>query len=1481
MLRIVLVLLVLFFLLVFAFTFPSVQTRAARWLTNDLNESYGTAIKIDKIALTYDGSVRLGASHALDHKNDTVLAFNKLKTSILGFGKIMAGNTTLGATQIDGLYLNMVAYKGETSDNLNQFIKKFATKPSKSGTKPFKLQTGALTLTNARINVINENSNLPVLFKGWDMDIETANFSIYKSDIKANIKNANFVMYTSAMRYQDQKDGMVIKNLKTNFTYTREHIVAQNLELETAASTINGDLELKYAVEDFKDFNNKVQWDFKIEDAAIATNELRYFYNEIVPNEQVFIKANMTGTLNDIVLKDLKASALNDIEIDGNMRLKNLLANPNDFYIDGNFNNLQASAADLKAFLPRVLGTVFPKQVMDLGTVAASGYASVNRNTLVTQLSGSTRKAAFLTDLVLGDITSGNISYEGRIKLDNLDVGKLAGVSKLGNTSLDVIVKGRGFNIDKVNTMATGKVNSIVYNGYTYSNINVDGTFKKPIFDGHVDINDPNLQMDFDGLVDFSKKENIYKFSANIDHADLKATNLFTRDEVSVLKGRVVMDMMGSTLDNIAGEIEFFDTSYTNENQNYYFEDFKVESYFKEEERFITINSPDIVEGEISGKFILREIPELFKNSIGNVYTNYRSKTITKDQYIAYEFQIYDKIVDLFFPEIALGENTILKGQVASNEAMFKLTFRTPEINAYDVLLNNVNVQVDNQNPLFNTYIKVDNVKNGVYDIDNFRLINVTKQDTLLFRTEFVSHDRENDKFNLSFYHTVDSDNSSEVGIRTSDITFQGNKWLLNEANKNVKLNFDHDFKGFSLDSLLIQHNEERITLVGDILGSDHKDLQVDFKDVRIASFLKPSDSLNLEGFVNGSLDLKQTTGKYRPSSNFNIRDLAINETALGNFDLQVTGNDDLTRYNINAQLADARNETLKATGFIDTSGAESTINLNTLFKDFNLVALNPFGGAVVDRIRGYTNGRASITGKLTDPNIDGALSLKDAGIRIPYLNTDFDIENNAIIDITSKSIDFNDIKLTDTKYKTTGVLAGRIRHENFGFWDLDLNIASKRLLVLDTELTPQSLYYGTAFIDGNATIKGPTNKLVIAVKAKSEKGTIFKVPINDGESIADTSAIYFLSPDEKAAKISGKVLQEKVVGGLELVFDLEVTPNAEVEITVDPENGSNINGRGYGNLKMEINTNGKFIMNGDFIVTEGVYNFKYGGVLVTKAFVIEPGGTIDWNGDPIKANIDISAIYTTTANPSVLLDNPNLNAQIPVEVVTTLDGDLTYFDPQFQIRFPNASSVVTSELQYRLEDKAQRQLQALSLVIVGSFYNPNSIGQNAVSGNVVESLTGIVNDLVRNNDSRLNVGVSYEASERNPNSDFQRSDRFGITLSTQISDRIYVNGKLGVPVGTTTATERAIIGNVEIEFLINEDGTLRLKLFNRENSLQQFGQQENYTQGLGLQWSIDFDTLKQLYQEIFKKKLQARPNFNVSDSTINENAPAFNLPRN
>ena len=97
--------------------------------------------------------------------------------------------------------------------------------------------------------------------------------------------------------------------------------------------------------------------------------------------------------------------------------------------------------------------------------------------------------------------------------------------------------------------------------------------------------------------------------------------------------------------------------------------------------------------------------------------------------------------------------------------------------------------------------------------------------------------------------------------------------------------------------------------------------------------------------------------------------------------------------------------------------------------------------------------------------------------------------------------------------------------------------------------------------------------------------------------------------------------------------------------------------------------------------------------------------------------------------------------------------------------------------------------------------------------------------------------------AENNPN--FASENRVGVTLQTRLSDKVLVNGRVGVTFGGNSATQTVIAGDVQIELLLNEEGTLRATVFNRENTIRNFGDQIGYTQGLGLTYNVEFDNFK------------------------------------
>lgn len=343
-----------------------------------------------------------------------------------------------------------------------------------------------------------------------------------------------------------------------------------------------------------------------------------------------------------------------------------------------------------------------------------------------------------------------------------------------------------------------------------------------------------------------------------------------------------------------------------------------------------------------------------------------------------------------------------------------------------------------------------------------------------------------------------------------------------------------------------------------------------------------------------------------------------------------------------------------------------------------------------------------------------------------------------------------------------------------------------------------------------------------------------------------------------------GEVVADTEVKGLELQFDLIVNPYADIEIVIDRNSGSTIQGAGNGNLLFDINTNGKFRMFGDFSIVRGVYNFAYGG-LVQKRLDVAPGGFIRWEGDPLRAQIGLTAVYRTEANPSVLLDNP-ISRSIPVEVQVNLTGQLEQPEPDFTFNFPNVSSVIKSELDYRLETKESRTNQALFLLSTGSFASELSLGQQAY-GTISDRVNAFFNSFLTNADDKLKVGVNYQVGEQT--TEYTTDDRLGLTLSTKISDRVLINGKVGVPIGGVNQT--VIAGDVQIDILLNEEGTLTAKFFNRENSIRNFGEEIGYTQGLGIAYNVEFDTFRELFEIIFTGKNKNEPIIIKEEEAIKE----------
>ena len=1480
MVRTLLVLLLTCVLGTIVLSLPIVQTRFAKYATDTINKEFGTNINIDKLKvslISWDTSLK--GVYVEDYKKDTLFYIGRLTTSILSVGNLVNGKLEFGDIDIEKLNFKLKTHKGEKNTNLDVFIDKLDDKkPREPGTPPFYLSSSKIEIEDGQFKLIDENVENAETLNFKDLNISAADFQILGPDVTANIKALSL----------KSKLGIEVKKLATAFTYTKQQMRFDSLDIQTPESNLKGNLVFNYNREDFADFLNRVNIDAEFNESTVALDEINLLYDQFGSGKKIGFSSRINGVLNDLYTTKLFLQSDNT-GIRGDFNFKNLFNKEEPFVLNADIKNITTSYYQLRSLLPNILGNALPSIFEKLGQFTIRGDAVITETSINTKVNLNTAIGSSYSDLELTNIDHmDNASYKGFVSLIDFDLGNFVDNEQLGKTTLDFNVEGKGFVKKNLNTEVIGEVYSINFNNYDYKNLKVSGILKDQLFDGSLVSNDDNLKFNFKGLADFGESRNNFNFIASVDYADLKKLN-FINDSVSIFKGEVNMDISGNSLDNIVGDLNFSKTNYQNINDTYYFDDFKISSTFENDSiRTIEINSPDIITGYIKGRFMVKELGRLVQNSIGSIYTNYRPFEISKGQQLAFNFKIYNKIVDVFFPEVKFDPNTFIKGNIIADEGDFKLTFKSPSIMAFGNELDNVDVKIDNKNPLFNTFISIQDVSTNYYDVQDFSLINTTLKDTLFFRTEFKGGSEYNDIYNLNFYHTFNNDNKSVIGLKTSDVSFKGNTWILNkDGNSQNKVIVNSTLDSITIEEIVMNNNnKEQIKLRGQLADSTYKDLELQFKIVSLNKITPAIDSLKLEGEVNGILNILQKDGVYLPSSNLDISEFTVNDMKLGNLAIGIVGNRDLTDFVVNSQLTDKGVEKLSIIGNINNKQEMPQASLLASFKDFNLEPFSPLGEGVITNIRGNLNGNAQIKGDVDNPNISGLLTLDNAGIAIPYLNVDYSFAPNSLVRLFNQTFDFQNIMLTDVAMNTTATLDGTISHQFFKDWSLDLDVDTNdsRFLILNTAYDEESLYYGTGFLNGTGRIFGSTKALTIRVDGSTAEGTSLKIPLSDVASIGDYSFINFIERNDIKTIEQQRTL--KKYEGLELAFDLAVTPDAEVEIVVDTKTGSSLKGTGEGILLIEINTNGKFNMYGEFVTVTGEFNYKFGGV-IDKTFKVKPGGTILWERDPLAALIDMEAVYSLNANPSPLLYNASSTRRIPTDVVVRLTDELEKPTINFNIDFPGTNSIIKSELQYKLQDPTVEERNAFFLLAQGTFVNEdNGINQQAVTGNLIQTASGLLNQVLSGDNDNFNFGLSYEQGLLG-NADIQTENRIGVTVSTRITDRVLVNGRLGVPVGGVSET--IVAGDVEVQVLLNEEGTLSAKIFNRENEIQQFLlDRQGYTQGVGLSYEVDFNNFKELMAKIFRKsadkKETAKPNVPPSavmgkDSLI-QFFPKNNIPK-
>jgi hypothetical protein len=331
-----------------------------------------------------------------------------------------------------------------------------------------------------------------------------------------------------------------------------------------------------------------------------------------------------------------------------------------------------------------------------------------------------------------------------------------------------------------------------------------------------------------------------------------------------------------------------------------------------------------------------------------------------------------------------------------------------------------------------------------------------------------------------------------------------------------------------------------------------------------------------------------------------------------------------------------------------------------------------------------------------------------------------------------------------------------------------------------------------------------------------------------------------------------------------EIRLNLALNANnaAEVDLIMDPTTGDKITAAGTGNLQVQYGTKQPLKVFGNYNIERGKYKFSFQQAFF-RNFEIEEGSSVNFLGDPLNANLDIQAAYTTSANLGDLDQQLTQSADfrlsarnnIPVQCVLQLTGPLQQPQIKFDLALPGATAELERQVKsyIRTEDMMNRQI--IYLLVMGRFYTAPEYARTDSRFNndlsyLTSTLSNQLSSLLGNLSDKFQVGAKYHQSYEGE--DASTTEVEVLLSSTLLNNRLIINGNFGyVDNPYLNRSNTPHIGDFDIEYKLTKSGDIRLTGFNHYNYRNYYSLTPEMTQGFGILFRRDFDNLKDFFRPL------------------------------
>jgi len=1447
-----------------------IQTYLAGEIAQQVSENLRADFSIESVDMILFNRVVLKTVLLKDQYKDTLLYSPRMVATLKKFNypdKIM---------KISKLSLHepTIRFSMDPTNTVNvEFLVESIRSLADTSKKSWMINVTNIELSDARFLFLDHHDSTE---SDFGLDFSDIHLASLNTEIRQFQKTGDTIdFYLDNISFTDQS-GFYMKDMSGQVSLSPRFMQLRDALFEGPDTRISAEI-LRFDFDSYQEFargkyGHEVGMDFLITQANVSFNDLSYIIPQLRYWKESFrLSGQIRGKVDNLKGRDLILSYNSYAAFTGDFDMIGLP----DFRETFMFFDIQSLDLDINNLdaleIPGKSGEkiTISETLSQLGAISYKGNFTGFIDDFVSYGRFNTDLGMIASDISIKPDTSDIIRFNGELETEGFNLGSLLPLKELvGQLSMQGIANGFFTREGEVYANMDGSISLLHFNEYDYQNINLSGELSKNTFDGSFNVEDPNLRMDFFGRIDFSDTIPEFNFTTEIDRARLYPLNISHTDPDYILSCLVEANFRGRNLDEYEGKITLLNSLYQKSDKQIQIYDFVLEALHSGDTNKLLLSS-NLVDAEISGSYNFVDIFSSAASVLSHHFPEYSSEwnippppENPDENHFTYRahFKNTYPITDFFVPDLEIARNSLISGTYDPAGYVFEMEGEFPYFRFKDNIWEGLALNLDSDDSLLILFAESSEYRRGTsMNIQNILLDATASLDSMEFALNWLNESSSKNTGNVSGYTRYIPEHESEihgllVSLNPGGITINDTIWDIQPG----LIRIDSSYIEFS--GIMLQHNQQHLLIDGIVSEVPQDQLLVRFQqfDLNHINRLSMQKNIIFQGVLEGYGSISDLYNNPLFLSDITVSDLTINEELLGRTSLAANWINSEKKIHIDLKSLRGNLKTIGITG--DYYPGNRELDFSIELDKLRMNVFRPYLKKWVSDVNGIASGNLSLDGNLKQPEFNGEIDLQKSSFRIDYLQTMYNFSDK--IQIDDNQIEFRNIEIFDEE-GNVALMNGTINNTYLRDHIIDLQIEAQNFYFLNTREKDNSIYYGTAVASGLININGPTDDLRLNITATTKRNTQLFIPLYKEGDISENNFITFDYDGQMVAETSRSDKYEVRLSGVNMVFDLEVTPDAEVQIIFDPQVGDILTGNGRGSITLEINDRGDFEMFGDYAFTEGDYLFTLQNI-INKRLKIQQGGTISWNGDPMNAIIDMQAIYSTKAAPYVLVPSgpEYLKKRLPVDCHLIMTDNLMNPNIGFNIELPTAEEETKNYVRNAINTDEELTKQFLSLLVMSNFSSNQAGTASGISGSSAGMAGVTTSELLSNQlsnwlsqiSSDFDIGVNYRPGDE------ISTDQVEVALSTQIlDDRVTIHtnvdvsgaGEQGTSTGANTSN---IAGEFDLDVKLTDDGKLRVKAFNHSNDDQLY-KTSPYTQGVGFVYGEDFNSFRELRRRYFGRR--------------------------